>query len=123
MELSTRNLSRLMRSLIPPTQVFLSELCQQGYDDALEFLYKNNLISCEDCSAIELNYLTSREAPEDYESECSCCGDFREQSKVESMPDYILSVLANHVDGPNNIFTKCYKALTLPVTLPCEIAS
>ena len=39
------------------------------------------------------------------------------------MPDYILNVLASHVEGSNGLLTKFVKIVTLPVTIPCEIAA
>lgn len=123
MELSRRNVHRLVHSLIPPNTNHLAELCQQGFNDALHFLYKNSLISCNDCSIIKLNYLTTNEPPEEYDPECECCAERREISMKESMPDYILETLAEYVEGPNSAFTKWFKTLALPVTIPCSLAT
>ncbi|XP_064635021.1 patatin-like phospholipase domain-containing protein 2 [Lineus longissimus] len=43
---STRNLYRMTRILFPPHPEILSQMCRQGFDDALNFLQRNNLISC-----------------------------------------------------------------------------
>jgi hypothetical protein len=122
-ELSRRNVHRIVHSLIPPTPSYLAELCQQGYNDALRFLYEHNLISCDDCSSIQFNYLTSNESPEEFDPECECCADRREISMKESMPDYILNTLSDFVEGPNRLFTKYFKTLALPITIPCSIAT
>jgi patatin-like phospholipase domain-containing protein 2 len=59
MEFSAQNARRLLRSLLPPPTVELSQMCQQGFDDALVFLLQNDLISCEECSLIQMNVVTS----------------------------------------------------------------
>ncbi|XP_060068217.1 patatin-like phospholipase domain-containing protein 2 [Ylistrum balloti] len=40
------NLYRMSRALFPPHPEILSDMCQEGFDDCLKFLQRNNLISC-----------------------------------------------------------------------------
>ncbi|OWF56590.1 patatin-like phospholipase domain-containing protein 2 [Mizuhopecten yessoensis] len=40
------NLYRMSRALFPPHPEILSDMCQEGFDDCLRFLQRNNLISC-----------------------------------------------------------------------------
>ncbi|XP_033731125.1 patanin-like phospholipase domain-containing protein, partial [Pecten maximus] len=40
------NLYRISRALFPPHPEILSDMCQEGFDDCLKFLQRNNLISC-----------------------------------------------------------------------------
>lgn len=122
MELSAHNAGRLIRALIPPPPTTLSELCNQGYNDALEFLCKNDLISCGECVEIHRGFLTTRELPRevDFEAECDECLVSRVRSRMESMPDYIVNVLSGNLQGPNSVLSKCYKVLTLPLAIPYE---
>jgi len=48
-ELSRQNLYRFSRTLFPPKAEILSKMCQQGFDDALRFLARNDLIGCDSC--------------------------------------------------------------------------
>jgi patatin-like phospholipase domain-containing protein 2 len=106
-ELSRRNMSRLVRILIPPSPKVLSQICQQGYDDALEFLGKNNLIKCESCVRIQLNYLSTMAVPEVVEDpEFNCCEEWREKSVTESMPEPVLDVLATNNEGTRSAFKR-----------------
>jgi hypothetical protein len=48
-EVSRQNLYRFSRTLFPPKAEILSKMCQQGFDDALRFLARNDLIGCSRC--------------------------------------------------------------------------
>ena len=37
----------------------LSNMCKQGFDDALMFLHRNNLINCTRCLAVQSTYVVS----------------------------------------------------------------
>ncbi|CAL4121904.1 unnamed protein product [Meganyctiphanes norvegica] len=52
-ECSTRNLYRSTCVVFPPGANTLSQMCQQGFDDALEFLQRQDLITCQDCLRLE----------------------------------------------------------------------
>ena len=52
-ELSRENLQRFARILFPPPPATLNKMCQQGFNDALDFLQRNNLISCTKCVAVQ----------------------------------------------------------------------
>lgn len=52
-EVSLSNLRRLSNILFPPSPETLSKMCQQGFNDALHFLYRNNLFSCGLCIDIQ----------------------------------------------------------------------
>ncbi|CAH1785330.1 unnamed protein product [Owenia fusiformis] len=46
MQFSTYNLYRMSRALFPPHPEVLSNMCRRGFDDALKYLQRNNLINC-----------------------------------------------------------------------------
>ncbi|XP_047740822.1 uncharacterized protein LOC108671161 [Hyalella azteca] len=50
--ISRRNAQRFVHALFPPDPDALRQVCQQGFDDALDFLQKNGLVSCPRCSEI-----------------------------------------------------------------------
>lgn len=52
-ELSRQNLYRFSRTLFPPKAEILSKMCQQGFDDTLRFLARNDLIGCVSCMTME----------------------------------------------------------------------
>lgn len=123
MELSTRNANRLLHSLIPPSPKELSDLLQQGYNDALEFLHRNNLIACNSCTEMHLNFIISKEPPKEYDPECGKCSKSREESMHESMPEQVLTILSNHMEGPNSALIKFFNAMAIPVLIPCSLAN
>lgn len=55
-ELSKENLYRFARILFPPPPEVLSKMCQQGFNDALDFLQRNNLINCTRCLAVQSRF-------------------------------------------------------------------
>lgn len=123
MEISTENIRLLLRSLIPPSQVELSKLCRRGFNDALDFLYRNNLISCDDCSVMQMNLIIFNHSPEELDPECDKCTESRESVMHETIPEYLLRTLANYGEGPNGLLTKLFRTVTLPIVIPCSIAT
>ncbi|GAB1608118.1 patanin-like phospholipase domain-containing protein [Argonauta hians] len=45
-QFTSENLSRISIALFPPNAQKLSDICKQGYDDALRYLQNNGLINC-----------------------------------------------------------------------------
>lgn len=80
-ELSSQNVYRFFRILLPPKPEVLSNMCQQGFDDALNFLHRNNLISCTRCLAVQSTFIVRESVQdslqennqEDYDPECKEC--------------------------------------------------
>ncbi len=79
-ELSKQNMHRFGRILFPPKPEVLSNMCQQGFDDALSFLHRNNLISCTRCLAVQSTFIVQesvqdnlQDSQEDYDPECKEC--------------------------------------------------
>lgn len=51
----------------------LSQLCNQGFDDALRFLQKNNLINCKLCVVQRFSYdFTKNNSNESTRNDLSC---------------------------------------------------
>ncbi|XP_053689447.1 1-acylglycerol-3-phosphate O-acyltransferase Pnpla3-like [Sabethes cyaneus] len=139
-ELSKQNINRFGRILFPPRPEILSSFCQQGFDDALNFLHRNNLISCTRCLSVQSTFCVSDQPTqledqllEEYDPECSECKEctkHRENAVSGSMPDTVLTVFQTYMDQANKglmnwIFrhrgAKLLKALSLPATLPADI--
>lgn len=78
-ELSRQNINRFVRILFPPKPEVLSNMCQQGFDDALQFLHRNNLISCTRCLAVQSTFVVQEAVPEaqEYDSDCTECQKHR----------------------------------------------
>lgn len=82
-ELSKQNMNRFARILFPPKAEVLSKMCQQGFDDALQFLHRNNLISCTRCLAVQSTFIIQETVPEpqpDFDPECTECKKHRKVS-------------------------------------------
>jgi hypothetical protein len=60
-------------------------MCKQGFDDALMFLHRNNLISCTRCLAVQSTYVISDTLDEslEFDPECQECKMQRQVSAVE----------------------------------------
>jgi len=60
-------------------------MCKQGFDDALMFLHRNNLISCTRCLAVQSTFVISDTLDEslEFDPECQACKMQRQVSAVE----------------------------------------
>lgn len=77
-ELSRQNINRFIRILFPPKPEVLSNMCQQGFDDALQFLHRNNLISCTRCLAVQSTFVVQEAiSEEEFDPECTECQQHR----------------------------------------------
>ena len=83
-ELSKHNIYRMLRILFPPKPEILSNMCKQGFDDALRFLNRNNLISCARCLAIQSTFVVQNTMDEclEYDPECKECTMQRQVSRA-----------------------------------------
>ncbi|XP_054158481.1 uncharacterized protein LOC128956790 [Oppia nitens] len=66
---SPSNLYRLTRILFPAHPEILSQMCQQGFDDALRYLQRNNKIACTRCLAIQSSFTLATEDDTDDDEE------------------------------------------------------
>lgn len=132
-EISKQNMNRFTRILFPPRPEILSKMCQSGFDDALRFLHRNNLINCARCLAVQSTFVVTKaesEQPE-YDPECKECIEQRKEAKEGFMPETVLTVFQTYINQANKglmnwIFrhksTRLLKtALALPATLPADI--
>ncbi|KAL1460006.1 hypothetical protein WDU94_011947, partial [Cyamophila willieti] len=112
-ELSSQNFYRVMRILFPPDPEILSQMCQQGFDDALRFLSKNNLINCTKCVAVQSKLVvmensgdTSYEHMEDdeFDPECKECIRHREEALVANLPPTVKAIFQDAIDSANKGF-------------------
>lgn len=125
-------MNRFARILFPPKPEILSNMCQQGFDDALRFLHRNNLISCTRCLSVQSTFIVSETVPEvqEYDPECKECTEHRKEAKTGNMPDTVLTVFQTYIEQANKglvnwIFrhrgAKLLQALSLPATLPADL--
>lgn len=139
-ELSKQNMNRFGRILFPPRPEILSSFCQQGFDDALNFLHRNNLISCTRCLSVQSTFSVidqpkqlEEKLLEEYDPECSeCkeCNEHRQNALDGGLPDTVLTVFQTYIEEANKglmnwVFrhrgARLLKALSLPATLPADI--
>lgn len=68
-------MNRFGRILFPPKPEVLSNMCQQGFDDALQFLHRNNLINCTRCLAVQSTFIVQEmiHDNQDFDPECTEC--------------------------------------------------
>ena len=93
-ELSKENLYRFARILFPPAPEVLSKMCQQGFNDALDFLQRNCLINCTRCLAVQSTFNIADEEEEEepqyakaitphmLDSSCRDCNMQRQVDKI-----------------------------------------
>jgi patatin-like phospholipase domain-containing protein 2 len=132
-ELSKQNIHRFIRILFPPKAEILSNMCQQGFDDALHFLHRNNLISCTRCLAIQSTFILSKQTPEHYDPECTHCSYHRDESlENKSMPETVLSVMEKYlIKNSSTGFFRwlqqpalfILRTITIPATMPFDFVA
>ncbi|VEN48461.1 unnamed protein product [Callosobruchus maculatus] len=131
-ELSKHNIYRIVRILFPPKPEVLSNMCKQGFDDALRFLHRNNLINCTRCLAVQSTFVVSETIDEhlEYDPQCKECKLHRQEALVSNVPDSVLSQFQEAIDKANNglldwLFKhrgmKLLSVLTLPYSLPADV--
>ncbi|XP_059482645.1 1-acylglycerol-3-phosphate O-acyltransferase Pnpla3-like isoform X4 [Neocloeon triangulifer] len=132
-ELSRQNIYRFARILFPPNPEILSDMCKQGFDDALRFLHRNNLINCTRCLAVQSTFTVSEALDEscfDYDPQCRECKIQRQESMVADLPETVMTIFQEAIDTANKglvnwIFKhrgmKLLSVLSLPCVLPADI--
>ena len=53
----------------------LSNMCKQGFDDALRFLNRNNLINCTRCIAVQSTFVVPETIESNYGGSDEVCAD------------------------------------------------
>ncbi|KAK6626382.1 hypothetical protein RUM43_006693 [Polyplax serrata] len=103
-ELSKQNFYRIARILFPPKPETLSKMCKQGFDDALKFLQRNNLINCTSCLAVQSTYVVSESLDDscEFDPECHECKLHRQEALIKAkVPDTVMSVFQEAIDAAN----------------------
>ncbi|XP_068218686.1 patatin-like phospholipase domain-containing protein 2 isoform X4 [Palaemon carinicauda] len=135
-ELSKENLYRFARILFPPPPEVLNKMCQQGFNDTLDFLQRNNLINCMRCLAVTSKFTLSNTPEEvhigiDEELDCADCHKQRKEAIIDQLPEQVGAILQDAIDKANEglmnwVFKhrsmKLLSVLTLPYVLPIDIA-
>ncbi|KAK9870801.1 hypothetical protein WA026_009760 [Henosepilachna vigintioctopunctata] len=131
-ELSKHNMYRIARILFPPKPEVLSNMCKQGFDDALRFLHRNNLINCTRCLAVQSTFTVSEKREEEnleFDPQCQECVLQRQEALVSNMPDTVINIFQEAIDKANKgllnwVFKhrgmKLLSVLSLPYTLPAD---
>lgn len=131
-ELSRQNIYRFARILFPPNAQMLSNMCKQGFDDALRFLHRNNLLNCTRCLAVQSTFVVSETLDDsmDYDPECLECKMHRQEALVSHLPETVLTIFQDAIDSANKglinwLFKhrsiKLLSLLSLPYTLPADV--
>ncbi|XP_076066510.1 brummer isoform X3 [Oratosquilla oratoria] len=137
-ELSRENLYRFARILFPPPPEVLNKMCQQGFNDALDFLQRNNLINCTRCLAIQSRFNLSQPIEEPVpmtvpkpREDCGDCCTQRQEAILDQLPEQVGAILQDAIDSANQglmnwVFKhrsiKLLSILTLPYVLPIDVA-
>ncbi|XP_023221513.1 patatin-like phospholipase domain-containing protein 2 [Centruroides sculpturatus] len=139
--ISVGNLYRFASTLFPPHPEILSQICQQGFDDALKFLQRNNIISCTRCLAVQSSFgiAESKVQVETKETEirnehpdddCIDCRYRRQMALLDSLPEAVVKAIQEASDKVNKgiinyLFRhhpiKILPFLVLPYVLPFEL--
>ncbi|XP_051169120.1 1-acylglycerol-3-phosphate O-acyltransferase Pnpla3 isoform X2 [Leptopilina boulardi] len=131
-ELSRQNIYRFARILFPPNPEILSNMCKQGFDDALRFLHRNNLINCTRCLAVQSTFVVSETLDDnmEYDPECLECKMHRQEALVANLPDTLMSIFQDAIDSANKglvnwLFkhksVKLLSLLSIPYTVPADV--
>ncbi|XP_015119114.1 1-acylglycerol-3-phosphate O-acyltransferase Pnpla3 isoform X2 [Diachasma alloeum] len=131
-ELSRQNIYRFARILFPPNPEILSHMCKQGFDDALRFLQRNNLINCTRCLAVQSTFVVSETLDDsmEYDPECKECKIHRQEALVANLPETVMTIFQDAIDSANKgiinwLFKhksiKLLSFLSLPYTLPFDV--
>lgn len=90
--------------LLPPKGEVLGQICQQGFEDGLRFLQRNNLINCNRCVSIQSSFVLQETVPaevEDYDPECKDCTAHRKVASKANLPDTVVHVLQSAIESAN----------------------
>ncbi|KYQ50948.1 Patatin-like phospholipase domain-containing protein 2 [Trachymyrmex zeteki] len=131
-ELSRQNIYRFTKILFPPKTEILSSMCKQGFDDALQFLHRNNLLNCTRCLAVQSTYLIQETIDDsmEYDPECLECKMHRQEALVANMPETVMTIFQDAIDSANKglvnwLFKhrsmKLLSLLSLPCILPADV--
>ncbi|XP_011175413.2 1-acylglycerol-3-phosphate O-acyltransferase Pnpla3 isoform X3 [Solenopsis invicta] len=131
-ELSRQNIYRFTKILFPPRTEILSSMCKQGFDDALRFLHRNNLLNCTRCLAVQSTYVVQETIDDsmEYDPECLECKMHRQEALVANMPETVMTIFQDAIDSANKglvnwLFKhrsmKLLSLLSLPCTLPADV--
>ncbi|XP_049791047.1 patanin-like phospholipase domain-containing protein atgl-1 isoform X1 [Schistocerca nitens] len=131
-ELSRQNVYRFTRILFPPKTETLAKMCHQGFDDAMAFLARRNMINCNRCLTIHASYEIKDPLNFSTESESNCeeCIAHQRAAKIAKLPEAVVSIFQDAIASTNNGFTnwifqykgmKLLSILSLPYVLPVDI--
>ncbi|XP_060531802.1 1-acylglycerol-3-phosphate O-acyltransferase Pnpla3 isoform X2 [Cylas formicarius] len=131
-EISKHNIYRMVRILFPPKPEVLANMCKQGFDDALRFLHRNNLINCTKCLAVQSTFVVSETLEDNlvYDPQCKDCKVHRQEALVSNVPDTVLNVFQEVIESANKGLLnwtfkhrgmKLLSVLSLPYTLPADM--
>ncbi|CAD5121096.1 DgyrCDS9636 [Dimorphilus gyrociliatus] len=144
------NIYRLSHALFPPHPTVLSDMCRQGFDDALTFLKKNNFINCPRHLEIQATFIPEEDAEENSsidendggndwnfdenteENDVKECHECKQKHKIallQNLPPTVVHALQAACDSVNKgLFapiygSKIYKVVSLlssPITVPVD---
>lgn len=76
----------------------LSSMCKQGFDDALRFLHRNNLLNCTRCLAVQSTYIVQKTIDDsmEYDPECLECKMHRQVRELILSIATMFSIILFH---------------------------
>ncbi|KAG0415907.1 hypothetical protein HPB47_006935 [Ixodes persulcatus] len=138
------NLYRASRIFFPPHPEILSRMCQQGFDDAVRFLQKTNMISCTRCLAVQSSFImeepevaagestdSEKEGSQHAYDNCTDCKIRQQLALTDSLPEAMVRAIQEASDQLNKgvinwLFRhrpmKLISLLSIPYVLPIDIA-
>ncbi|CAL4084477.1 unnamed protein product, partial [Meganyctiphanes norvegica] len=114
MEVSVENLNRMMYVLFPPSAEVFNRMCEQGYQDTVDFLQRTNLIKCSNC--LDLERITHHGGPLKWKDllthsqeyldgdHCRDCNISKKEAVLDNLPEVVGNVLQLAIDDARNDF-------------------
>ncbi|XP_003742585.1 patatin-like phospholipase domain-containing protein 2 [Galendromus occidentalis] len=143
LSVSPANLYRMQRILFAPHPDVLARMCQQGFDDAIKYLRRHQLISCVRCLAVESTLLlpavqTPHEEHEtkhgtggERDGDCAECDVVNQIAQLSSLPEKVQKPCKDAAEAlERSLYHWLFKTrtmktvalITAPVLLPLDIA-
>ncbi|UXI15896.1 chloride channel protein 2 [Sarcoptes scabiei] len=134
--LTASNIYRISRILFPAHPEMLSKMCQQGFDDALRYLQRNNKISCTRCLAIHFTLEKEKSSTHLHHHKnhsienCRDCEYRRRIAVLDSLPESVVQAIQEACDQVNKgiinwLFRhkpmKLLSIMSIPYLLPIDM--
>ncbi|CAL4073706.1 unnamed protein product, partial [Meganyctiphanes norvegica] len=113
-QMSGVNLHRMMHVLLPPSAEVFHRMCEQGYQDTVDFLQRTNLIKCSNCLDLErtiyhgipLKWKDLLTHSQEYldGDHCRDCNISKKEAILDNLPEVVGDVLQLAIEDARNNF-------------------